>query len=181
MGASLGAPASGAPAGLNVGGAASSVGAIAGGAATANPLAVAGGIASLPKALKGGGGGPDPIINAISSGASSVINPVTQQILADPLSFQKRLGLSVVTGGLGAIGDILKENSISSNARKLKQTPANSNASATAASRGPGMSFQAPDPNTQRLQALQARTHALIARDGSPQLKAGSLGGGGVG
>jgi len=181
MGASFGG---GAPAGLSAGSTIGNVGtSIASGAMAGGPVGAAlGGVSSLGKAAKGGGkgGGPDPIINAISGGASTVLNPVTQQILADPLSFQKRLGLSVLSGGLGAIGDILKENAVGGQARRLKQTPANTNESAWAAgSRGQIAPMSTPNPNTQRLQALQARTDNLIAQSGSPQLKASRFGVGG--
>lgn len=129
----------------------------------------------------------------LADSASKTMTPGLEKIFQDPLSFKQRLGLAAVSGGLGAIGDILKEQTAGAQAIKMKQTPANSRASTNAAAIAPipprasvqsGQSFQPiqsqpMEAGQQKLIEMQDRVKGLMAGNASPQLKLSRLGAGG--
>lgn len=146
-------------------------------APVAAPAAAA---APAGKAAKGATTAAGALAGSMGDAANSVIAPAFSTIMSDPLSFTQKLGLSVVSGGLGAVGDIMKEHAAGSQARKFKQTPANAQSSVNAASQAPGLSaLNSPQTAGQsQLQGLQQNVQQMISQAGSQQLKASRFGAG---
>lgn len=143
------------------------VGAVAGG--------LMGGASSVAKAAKKSGKDEvgKQVVNLMGTSASDETYNMISKIFQDPLSFKQRIGLAAVSGGLGVLGDMIKENQGQKSAIRLKQTPANSPASVAAASIRPiGAGEPVASP-------YQSRINNLIAQAGSPQLKASRFGIGG--